>query len=132
MRQGAECCTLPFALPCGGPERLLLFAFGPLTARERTAHLSTAAGIERSTQVRHRVELDQAVQQLPSPIETHVIPPSTGTGAGALNFTCVPQWIQRGYDLALAYLSSALPLHQQATVAVVRAVGCADANRIFA
>jgi len=42
----------------------------------------------------------------------------------------MPQWIQWGYDLARAYLSSALSVHQQATVAAECAIGCADANRI--
>jgi len=101
-------------------------AFVPPMPRERTARPSAAAVIERSTQVRHRVVLDLAVQQLPAHIETHIIPLSTGCGAGALDFTCVPQWIQRGYDLARAYLSDALPLRQRTMVAVEHGVGCAD------
>jgi hypothetical protein len=81
---------------------------GPATAPTLGAKASPAAVVERWTRVWRRAELDQIVRRLPAGIETHVIPLTTGTDGGVLDFTRVPCWIERGYALTRAYLDRAM------------------------
>ena len=73
-----------------------------------------AAVLERTVQVMSRYQLARALERVPRGIEVHVLQPDTGNGGGALEFGKAPQWIERGYQQARAYLREHLPQPQPA------------------
>jgi NTE family protein len=80
---------------------------------------STAAAIQRASQVMGNYQIQRALERVPAHVETHIISLATGDGGGTLSFRDTSTWIERAYFATRDYLRAALPAErgmQSATI----------------